>query len=129
MEGQDGVGAEGLDSVAGNGDDGEKMEEVLLDQEEEGRRDEEESSDGRQSPSKSFCCEHCGRTFQHPSTLDRHVACHTLPFSCGFCPDAFSRRGYLRIHLSKYHSVKNVDLHRYVPFSHFSFSFSNPVLF
>ena len=34
MEGQDGVGAEGLDSVAGNGDDGGKMEGVLLDQKE-----------------------------------------------------------------------------------------------
>ena len=100
----------------------EKMEEVLLDQEGEGRRGEEESSDGRQSPPKSFCCEHCGRTFQHPSTLKRHVDCHLLPFLCVFCPDAFSRRGYLRIHLSKYHSVKNVDLHRYVPFSHLKYS-------
>ena len=129
VEVKDGVAAEGLDGVADNGDDGEEVEEVLLDQEGEGRRGGEESSDGRQSPPKSFCCEHCGRTFQHPSTLKRHVDCHLLPFSCGFCPDAFSRRGYLRIHLSKYHSVKNVDLHRYVPFSHFSFSFSNPVLF
>ena len=129
VEVKDGVAAEGLDGVADNGDDGEEVEEVLLDQEGEGRRGGEESSDGRQSPPKSFCCEHCGRTFQHPSTLKRHVDCHLLPFSCVFCPDAFSRRGYLRIHLSKYHSVKNVDLHRYVPFSHFSFSFSNPVLF
>ena len=129
VELKDGVAAEGLDGVAGNGDDGEKMEEVLLDQEGEGRRGEEESSDGRPDQPKSFCCEHCGRTFKHPSTLKRHVACHTLPFSCVLCPDAFSRRGYLRIHLSKYHSVKNVDLHRYVPFSHFSFSFTNPVLF
>ena len=129
VELKDGVAAEGLDGVADNGDDGEKMEEVLLDQEGEGRRGEEESSDGRPDQPKSFCCEHCGRTFKHPSTLKRHVACHTLPFSCVLCPDAFSRRGYLRIHLSKYHSVKNVDLHRYVPFSHFSFSFSNLVLF
>ena len=113
---------DGLDGVADNGDAGEKMEEVLLDQEGEGRRGEEESSDGRQSPPKSFCCEHCGRTFQHPSTLKRHVACHILPFSCVFCPDAFSRRGSLRIHLSKYHSVTNVDLHKYVPFSHLKYS-------
>ena len=129
VEVKDGVAAEGLDGVADNEDDGEEVEEVLLDQEGEGRRGGEESSDGRQSQPKSFCCEHCGKTFQYSSTLDKHVACHTLPFSCGFCPEAFSRRGYLKIHLSKYHSVKNVDLHRYVSFSHFSFSFSNPVLF
>ena len=113
---------DGLDGVADNGDDGEEVEEVLLDQEGEGRRGEEESSDGRQSPPKSFCCEHCGRTFQHPSTLKRHVDCHLLPFSCVFCPDAFSTRGYLRIHLSKYHSVTDVDLHKYVPFSHLKYS-------
>ena len=122
MEGKDGVGAEGLDSVAGNGDDGGKIEGVLLDQEEEGRRDEEESSDGRQSPSKSFCCEHCGKTFQHPSTLKRHVNSHLLPFTCVFCPDAFSRRGSLRSHLSKHHSVTDADMHKYVPFSHSKYS-------
>ena len=126
---KDGVAADGLNGVADNGDDGEEVEEVLLDQEGEGEGEGKDSPDGRPDQPKSFCCEHCGRTFKHPSTLNRHVACHTLPFSCGFCPDAFSRRGYLRIHLSKYHSVKNVDLHRYVPFSHFSFSFSNLVLF
>ena len=49
VELKDGVAADGLDGVADNGDDGEKMEEVLLDQEGEGRRGEEESSDGRQS--------------------------------------------------------------------------------
>ena len=122
VEVKDGVAAEGLDGVADNEDDGEEVEEVLLDQEEEGGRGGEESSDGRQSQPKSFCCEHCGKTFQYSSTLDKHVACHTLPFSCGFCPEAFSRRGYLKIHLSKYHSVKNVDLHRYVLFL-YSFTF------
>ena len=122
VEVKDGVAAEGLDGVADNGDDGEKMEEVLLDQEGEGRRGEEESSDGRQSPPKSFCCEHCGRTFQHPSTLKRHVDCHLLPFSCVFCPDAFSRRGSLRSHLSKHHSVTDADMHKYVPFSRLPYS-------
>ena len=126
---KDGVAAGALDGVAGNEDGGEEVEEVLLDQEGEGGRGGKDSPDGRPDQPKSFCCEHCGRTFKHPSTLNRHVACHTLPFSCGFCPDAFSRRGYLRIHLSKYHSVKNVDLHRYVLFFHFSFSFYNQVLF
>ena len=129
VEVKDGVAAGALDGAADNEDGGEEVEEVLLDQEGEGGRGGEESPDGRQSQPKSLSCEHCGKTFQYPSTLDKHVACHTLPFSCGFCPEAFSRRGYLKIHLSKYHSVKNVDLHRYVSFSHFSFSFSNPVLF
>ena len=119
VEVKDGVAAEGLGGVADNEDDGEEVEDLLLDQEGEGGRGGEESPDGRQSQPKSLSCEHCGKTFQYPSTLDKHVACHTKPFSCGFCTEAFSRKGYLKIHLSKYHSVKNVDLHRYVPF--FSF--------
>ena len=119
---KDGVAADGLDGVADNGDDGEEVEEVLLDHEGEGRRGGEESSDGRQSPPKSFCCEHCGRTFKHPNTLKRHVDCHLLPFSCVFCQDAFSRRGSLRSHLSKHHSVTDADMHKYVPFSHSKYS-------
>ena len=58
-----GVTADVLDGVVDNGDDGEEVEEVLLEQEGEERRGGEESSDGRQSPAKSFCCELCGRTF------------------------------------------------------------------
>ena len=119
---KDGVAAGALDGAADNEDGGEEVEEVLLDQEGEGGRGGEEPPDGRQSQPKSFSCEHCGKTFQYPSTLDKHVACHTKPFSCGFCTEAFSRRGYLKIHLSKYHSVKNVDLHRYVLFF-YSFTF------
>ena len=126
---KDGVAAGALDGAADNEDGEEEVEDLLLDQEGEGGRGGEESPDGRQSQPKSLSCEHCGKTFQYSSTLDKHVACHTKPFSCGFCTEPFSRKTYLKIHLSKYHSVKNVDLHRYVSFSHFSFSFSNPVLF
>ena len=117
-----GVAADGLDGVVDNGDDGEEVEEVLLEQEGEGRRGGEESSDGRQSPAKSFCCELCGRTFKQPNTLKRHVDCHRLPFSCEFCSDAFSRRGSLRNHLSKHHLVKDADLQKHVPFSHLKYS-------
>ena len=116
---KDGVAAGALDGAADNEDGGEEVEEVLLDQEGEGGRGGEESPDGRQSQPKSLSCEHCGKTFQYPSMLDKHVASHTKPFSCGFCTEPFSRKVYLKIHLSKYHSVKNVDLHRYVLF--FSF--------
>ena len=111
-----GVAADGLDGVVDNGDDGEEVEEG------EGRRGGEESSDGRQGPARSFCCELCGRTFKQPNTLKRHVDCHRLPFSCEFCSDAFSRRGFLRSHLSKHHLVKEADLQKHVPFSHLKYS-------
>ena len=119
---KDGVAADGLDGVVDNGDDGEEVEEVLLEEEGEGRRGGEESSDGRQGPARSFCCELCGRTFKQPNTLKRHVDCHRLPFSCELCSDAFSRRGSLRSHLSKHHSVKDADLQKHVPFSHLKYS-------
>ena len=117
-----GVAADGLDGVVDNGDDGEEVEEVLLEEEGEGRRGGEESSDGRQGPARSFCCELCGRTFKNPNTLKRHVDCHRLPFSCELCSDAFSRRGSLRSHLSKHHLVKDADLQKHVPFSHLKYS-------
>ena len=126
---KDGAAAGALDGVAGNEDGGEEVEEVLLNQEGEGGGEGKDSPDGRPSQPKSLSCDHCSKTFQYPSMLDKHVASHTKPFSCGFCTEAFSRKGYLKIHLSKYHSVKNVDLHRYVLFFHFSFSFYNQVLF
>ena len=116
VEVKDGVAAGGLDGAADNEDGGEDVEEVLLDQEGEGGRGGEESPDGRQSQPKSLSCEHCGKTFQYPSMLDKHVASHTKPFSCGFCTRPFSRKVYLKWHLSKYHSDKNEDLERYALF-------------
>ena len=126
---KDGVAAGALGGAADNEDGGGEVENHLLNMAVVTEGGGEESPDGRQSQPKSLSCEYCGKTFQYPSMLDKHVASHTKPFSCGFCTEPFSRKVYLKIHLSKYHSVKNVDLHRYVPFSHFSFSFSNPVLF
>ena len=82
---KDGVAAGALDGAADNEDGGEEVEDLLLDQEGEGGRGGEESPDGRQSQPKSLSCEHCGKTFQYPSMLDKHVASHTKPFSCGFC--------------------------------------------
>ena len=96
--------------------DGEEVEDLVLNKGGEGRGGGEESPDGRQSQPKSLSCEHCGKTFPYQSMLDKHMASHTKPFSCGFCTEPFSRKVYLKIHLSKYHSVKNVDLHRYVLF-------------
>ena len=119
---KDGVAAGALDGVADNDDGGEEVEEVLLDQEGEGGGEGKDSPDGRPGQPKSLSCDHCSKTFQYPSMLDKHVASHTKPFSCGLCTEAFPRKGYLKIHLSKYHSVKNVDLHRYALFF-YSFTF------
>ena len=112
-------GVEVEDGVAAgdNENGGGEVEDLLLNKEGEGRRGGgEESPDGRQSQPKSLSCEHCGKTFPYQSMLDKHMASHTKPFPCGFCTKPFSRKVYLKIHLSKYHSVKNVDLHRYVLF-------------
>ena len=113
---KDGVAAGALDGVAGNEDGGEEVEEVLLDQEGEGGRGGEDSPDGRQSQPKSLSCEHCGKTFQYQSMLDKHIASHTKPFSCEFCTRQFSRKDYLKWHLSYVHSVKKEDLQRYALF-------------
>ena len=116
VEVKDGVAAGALDGAADSEDGGEEVEDLLLDQEGEGGRGGEESPDGRQSQPKSLSCEHCGKTFQYPSMLDKHVASHTKPFSCGFCTRPFSRKDYLKWHLSYVHSVKKEDLQRYALF-------------
>ena len=96
--------------------DGEEVEDLVLNKGGEGRGGGEESPDGRQSQPKSLSCEHCGKTFQYQSMLDKHIASHTKPFSCEFCTRPFSRKVYLKWHLSNNHSVKNEDLQRYALF-------------
>ena len=110
VEVEDGVAAGAIDN-------GGEVENLLLNKEGEGRRGGgEESPDGRQSQPKSLSCEHCGKTFQYQSMLDKHIASHTKPFSCEFCTRPFSRKVYLKWHLSNNHSVKNEDLQRYALF-------------
>ena len=112
-------GVEVEDGVAAgdNENGGGEVEDLLLNKEGEGRRGGgEESPDGRQSQPKSLSCEHCGKTFQYQSMLDKHIASHTKPFSCEFCTRPFSRKVYLKWHLSNNHSVKNEDLQRYALF-------------
>ena len=112
-------GVEVEDGVAAgdNENGGGEVEDLLLNKEGEGRRGGgEESPDGRQSQPKSLSCEHCGKTFQYQSMLDKHIASHTKPFSCEFCTRQFSRKDYLKWHLSYVHSVKKEDLQRYALF-------------
>ena len=112
-------GVEVEDGVAAgdNENGGGEVENLLLNKEGEGRRGGgEESPDGRQSQPKSLSCEHCDKTFQYQSMLDKHIASHTKPFSCEFCTRPFSRKVYLKWHLSNNHSVKNEDLQRYALF-------------
>ena len=114
VEVKDGVAA---GAIGGAVDNGGEVENLLLNKEGEGRRGGgEESPDGRQSQPKSLSCEHCGKTFQYQSMLDKHIASHTKPFSCEFCTRPFSRKVYLKWHLSNNHSVKNEDLQRYALF-------------
>ena len=114
VEVKDGVAA---GAIGGAVDNGGEVENLLLNKEGEGRRGGgEESPDGRQSQPKSLSCEHCGKTFQYQSMLDKHIASHTKPFSCEFCTRQFSRKYYLKWHLSYVHSVKKEDLQRYALF-------------
>ncbi|XP_072013955.1 zinc finger protein 236-like [Amphiura filiformis] len=49
-------------------------------------------------------CTHCGKSFQKPSQLVRHVRVHTgeRPYKCPQCEKAFNQKGALQIHLSKH---------------------------
>ena len=117
VEVKDGVAAGAIGGAVDNENGGGEVENLLLNKEGEGRRGGgEESPDGRQSQPKSLSCEYCGKTFQYQSMLDKHIASHTKPFSCGFCTRPFSRKVYLKWHLSKYHSDKHEDLERYALF-------------
>lgn len=49
-------------------------------------------------------CHHCGKSFQKPSQVLRHIRIHTgeRPFDCKMCDKTFNQKGALQIHMTKH---------------------------
>ncbi|CAL8075645.1 unnamed protein product [Calicophoron daubneyi] len=55
---------------------------------------------GRRRQRRMHTCEHCGKQFDRPSLLKRHLLTHTgeRPFECRFCSKGFSTRSGVNTH-------------------------------
>ena len=58
-------------------------------------------------------CDTCGKAYNHPDNLKRHIQfVHEKfrPFTCEFCQQTFSRRLYYEDHINKKHrDINNVN--------------------
>lgn len=59
--------------------------------------------------SRSFCCEHCSKTFTRLYNLKSHLVVHarTMPFSCDICSRAFARKSDAKRHMRTHSGEKN----------------------